>query len=432
MLIKNITELIGNTPLLEIPERVHRLKNIKLYAKLELFNPWGSFKDRTAWGILQPHLDELNKKIVIESSSGNLAKSLQMISSINGSRMKTLTNRIKVPEVKDLLKLLKVEIQEFPGKSDCYDPNDPNDPLVYIQQEIALNKDKYIYTNQYFNDLNRKAHYDTTGEEVLNDLGSVDYFVSGLGTTGSTLGIGQKLKEKNPNLKVIGVVSEKDDYIPGIRDSDEALEVGLFMPKFYSKIISVNSNDALEYMMVLILQLGILAGPTSGASFCGIKNYFGPISKNFKNPKKVVFLVCDGVEGYISYIKKRKPAWFGEKAVVSWKDKIKAISSIEIDTSTNYDWIKKSGPLAIDLRQPISFKIAHIPNSINLPFDYLDSMLNETNPFCIKQKLLFICSVGEKSALIATYLKKKKIKAFSVKGGIVEWRKNGLPLERNL
>lgn len=432
MLAQSITDLIGNTPLLKISKKAHGLENIELYAKLELFNPWGSVKDRTAWGILQPHIDEIETKEIIESSSGNTAKALQMIASIHGSKLKTITNRIKVPEAKDVLKLIGTQIQELPGKSDCYDPHDPNDPIVYIQQEIAQNKDEYLYSDQYFNDLNRKIHYDTTGKEILDDLETVDFFIGGLGTTGSTLGTAERIKEQNPELTVVGVVAEKEDYIPGIRNHDETLEVGLFKPDFYQDIVTVSSLDSLESMMLLIKHDGLLAGPTTGASLRGAITYLRDIDKTLDKPKKAVIIACDRVEWYISYIKDRKPNWFGEDATINWKDNIEESTSTDLEVETTTDWIKQNSPLIVDLRQPISFKTAHIPDSINLPYDHLDSMLNTTNPFCTKQKILLVCPLGEKSSIVANYLKTKEVEAYSLQGGINAWRDLDLPLERDL
>jgi len=432
MLVQSITDLIGNTPLLEISPRVHGLANIKLYAKLELFNPWGSVKDRTAWGILKPHLGELSKKLVIENSSGNTAKALQMIASLHGSSGKTITNRIKVPEVKDILQLIGIQIQELPGKSDCYDPNDPNDPVVYIQQEIAKDPEKYVYSDQYFNDLNRTVHYDTTGKEIIEDLGSVDYLIGGLGTTGSTLGAAQRIQEHNPHLVTIGVVAEKDDYIPGIRNYDEILEVGLFNPHFYSTIVTVSSSDALEAMMRLIRGVGLLAGPTTGATFLGGLQYLREVDQTLTQTKHAVFIACDRVEWYISYIRKRKPEWFGQSRVQSWRDTAAIDTKVEIPSHVIVQWIQENKPLIVDLRQPISFKTAHIPESINVPYDQLDSMLNITNPFCTKQSILLICPLGEKSALVASYLKTKNINAYSLQGGINAWRDQNLSLERDL
>lgn len=433
MLANTITDLIGNTPLLKLSPETHGLQNIELYAKLELFNPWGSVKDRTAWGMMEPHLDELESKQIIESSSGNTAKALQMIASIYGSNLKTITNRIKVPEAKEVLKLLGTQIQELPGQSDCYDPNDPNDPTVYIQKEIAQNVDTYIYSDQYLNDRNRQIHFDQTGEEINKDLGLVDYFIGGLGTTGSTLGTAQKLKEYNSELKAIGVVAEKDDYIPGIRTHEETMEVGLFIPEFYEQIVAVNSLDGLESMMRMIKNDGLLAGPTTGASLHGAIEYLKTIDQSLDRPHKAVFIACDRVEWYVSYIRDRKPNWFGTQVESSsWKDDLSTVSSYDISSENIADWIQENQPLIVDLRQPISFKTAHIPDSINLPFDHLDSMLNTTNPFCTKQKILLVCPLGEKSALVANYLQSKHTEAYSLQDGITAWRDQFLPLERDL
>lgn len=432
MIAQTITELIGNTPLLKIPPELHGLRHVELYAKLELFNPWGSVKDRTAWGILKPHLSKLSKKVVIESSSGNTAKALQMIASMHGSSLKTITNRIKVSEVRDILTMIGAQIQELPGKDDCYDPNDPNDPVVYIQQEISRNPDLYVYSDQYFNDLNRKIHYDTTGKEIVDDLERVDYFIGGLGTTGSTLGAAQRLKEHNPNLITVGVVAEKEDYIPGIRNHDETLEVGLFNPKFYSEMVAVNSHDSLEAMMQLVKSAGLLAGPTTGASFLGAVKYLKGVDDTLTRTKTAVFIACDRIEWYTSYIRDRKPEWFGEPQKKSWTEDLKIDPRVEVSVDEAVQWIEKNQPLIVDLRQPVSFKIAHIPDSINIPYEQLDLMLDAANPFCTKRPVLLICPLGEKSLLVASYLSAINVRAFSLEGGIIAWRHQNLPLERDL
>ena len=107
MLVKHVKELIGKTPLFEIPEEVHGLKNITLYAKLELLNPFGSVKDKSAWNVLKDDIEAIKKegKTVIESSSGNMAKAMQLVCSVYDVPFKIVTNRIKVREVKQILQL---------------------------------------------------------------------------------------------------------------------------------------------------------------------------------------------------------------------------------------------------------------------------------------------------------------------------------------
>src|SRR5579871_3079436 len=114
MIVKHVTDLIGNTPMLEIDPSVHGLKNINLYAKLELLNPFGSVKDKTAWNMLRHDLEEIKAKgqTVIEASSGNTAKAIQVICSMHGIPFKIVTNRVRVREVKQVLQLLGTDIEE--------------------------------------------------------------------------------------------------------------------------------------------------------------------------------------------------------------------------------------------------------------------------------------------------------------------------------
>jgi len=431
MILNSITEHIGNTPLLKIPAEVHGLKNISLYAKLEFLNPWGSVKDRTAMALLEPHLDELTTKTVIESSSGNSAKALQMIASLYGSQLRVMTNLIKDKEVKDILTIIGIDITELPGTSDCFDPTDPNDPVYYIQNEINKNPDGYIYTNQFINKNNQDVHYRTTGAEITADLEQVDHFIAGVGTAGSSLGISDRLKENNPKLSVMGVVAAKDDYLPGIRTYDELLQVGLFDPTKYTQIISITSSDALDAMMQLVRKTGLLVGPTTGASYAAALSHLKVIDETLSVPQTAVFIACDRLEWYTGYIRERKPEWFNKTAVTRWQDTTEASEQFDRSIEQVKAMIAKEKPLIVDLRQAISFKTAHIPNSINLPLEYFDKILNVTNPFCTEQTIIFVCPIGEKSRLVATYLQTRGVTTYNLAGGITAWRDAGGTLERD-
>jgi cysteine synthase len=119
----HITELIGNTPLLRLDPAVHGLPNVELYAKLESHNPFGSVKDRVAWGMLRDDLAQIRAsgQTLIEASSGNTAKALRVLGAVYGIDLRAVTNRIKVAEVRDLLQLFGTEIVELPGLSECPD-----------------------------------------------------------------------------------------------------------------------------------------------------------------------------------------------------------------------------------------------------------------------------------------------------------------------
>ena len=192
MIIDSITEAIGRTPILRIDGQIHGLKNIDLYAKLEYLNPFGSLKDRTAYGLLQDEIDYIKEHglTVIETSSGNTAKALQSICNINGIRFRTITNRIRVSESRSIIKYLGADILEV--------SKDVN-TIERIEEIIAADHGKYFHTAQYSNNNNVKAHYET-GREIYEDAGSIDYLFSVLGTSGSSRGITMYLKEKNPDL----------------------------------------------------------------------------------------------------------------------------------------------------------------------------------------------------------------------------------------
>jgi len=265
MLYNHITELIGNTPLLKIDPKIHGLKNFEIYAKLEYYNPFGSLKDRIAWQMLEPVLEESIKKqkTILESSSGNTAKALATLAKVYDLNFKTITNRIKVPEVRMMLQFLGAEVEELPGLFDCPDPNDPNDPVAIATNLVKQEPENWTYTDQYFNELNWKAHY-KAGEEVAKDLQKIDYYFGVLGTCGSTLGAVKALKDKGQSTKVIGIVTEAASWVPGGRNINELWETGFFDKNFYTDIISGDIQKAISGMQDLNQKSGILAGPTSG------------------------------------------------------------------------------------------------------------------------------------------------------------------------
>ncbi|ABR47826.1 Pyridoxal-5'-phosphate-dependent protein, beta subunit [Alkaliphilus metalliredigens QYMF] len=436
MLYNNIIELIGNTPILRIAPEVHKLKNIDIYAKLEFYNPFGSVKDRVAYGMIKDDIKNIkeNNQTIIESSSGNTAKALQVLAAINGIEFKTVTNRIKIPEVKSILQMLGAEIEELPGLSECPDPTDPNDPVIYIEKIMSQEANQYFHTAQYVNMKNRDTHYDTTGKEIYKDVGSVDYFFGTLGTTGSSRGIIEYLYEKNENMKKVGIVADKGDTIPGIRNIDEMYEVGIYEKKLYDHIITVDSIEAIDGMLKLIKQCGVLGGPTSGGAFWGTLKYLQEIDEGLSEKKKAVFVVCDRVEWYVSYIQKRRPDLFD--ATIK-KETIRNLSQEELSNATTIkiqealEWVEKNNSLIIDLRGGLAFKTSHIPNSINIVDDYFEALLDSGMPFANNMTVLLVCPVGEKSKKFVALMKKRGFEAYSLEGGMVAWRDAGYPMERS-
>jgi cysteine synthase/rhodanese-related sulfurtransferase len=433
MLVKHVSELIGNTPLFEIPQSVHGLKNIHLFAKLELLNPFGSVKDKSAWQVLKDDIEQIAKegKTVIESSSGNMAKAMQIICSVYGVPFKIVTNRIKVREVKQILQLLGADVDELPGLSECPDPTDPNDPITFIEQIMSANPGKYFHTSQYTNEKNIVAHYSSTGTEIHADLiannrGPVDFFVGGLGTTGSTRGSGTYLKEQNKDMKNIGVIASKGHLLPGIRNVDEMYEVGLFRKDFYDDIVEVSMDESIDAMLTMVNKCGILAGPTGGGSLAAAIKYLKPIDAKLDRPHNAVFIVCDRIEWYLSYLQKNRPELFGLSVK---KDTVKAVSQEDVDKAPELDLddlerlISVSDkPLVVDMRGSMAFKASRIPGSINIPADNLEEIADMGTPFGNTQKVVLVCPTGEVSKRFAAHFKAKGVDCLSLTGGFVAWR----------
>ncbi|MBM3204851.1 pyridoxal-phosphate dependent enzyme [Candidatus Uhrbacteria bacterium] len=434
MLYRNITELIGNTPLLQIDPSVHSIPNVNLYAKLEYYNPFGSVKDRMALGILKDDIDSIRQgnQTIVEMSSGNTAKALQGIASIHGIPFKTITNRIKVPEVKDILKIMGTDIQELPGKSDCHDPNDPNDPLVYVHEEIRNHPGKVYFTSQYSNEKNIDAHYRTTGEELLNDLNRIDFFFGGVGTSGSTRGTSMRIQTRDRALRVIGVVASKGGYIPGIRNRDEVLEVGLFDPTFYTCLLEVNPGAAVDAEIELIQRSGILCGPTSGAVFAAVKDYFHQFP--VKQPVNVVFIVCDRMEWYVSYMTKYRPDLLGIEKPSCASERLTEEDLLYVDELTPQEVYEKinRGVILIDSRSHPSFKTIHIDGSLNIPEETLFEWLENDVKFCPDKPIIFVCPFGRRSKRAAAMMKKLGYEAYSLKGGIFSWQDENFPIHHHL
>ena len=433
MLYRDITELIGNTPLLRLDPGRHGIEGIDLYAKLESCNPFGSVKDRIAWGMIRGDLGEITRRgqTLIEASSGNTAKALQVLAMMHGLRLRVLTNRVKVAEVRDVLEMLGGELEEMPGLSECPDPTVPNDVFSAIEKLMAENPGEFYHTSQYANPANIRTHHDTTGQEIADDIGTVDYLFGGLGTTGSTRGAATFLRAANPQLQTIGIVSTREDFIPGIRSEAELWDVGLFEPSFYTEIMPVRSADAIDATLDLARRYGVLAGPTSGATFWAARQYLrrNPVPPG--PPRRAVIIVCDRLEPYLSYIRQRRPDLFGQARRAMPGDLADDVvaAAPEVPVSELAALSADPSVLCIDTRGSMAYRIGHVPGSVNIRDDYLEDMLRHGIPFPPSRKIVLICPAGEYSRRLAAFLTQAGHDAASLAGGVVAWRDAGLPLE---
>ncbi|MEU6880324.1 pyridoxal-phosphate dependent enzyme [Streptomyces sp. NPDC046712] len=445
MRYESITDVIGDTPLVRIAPEIHGLRNIDLYAKLEMLNPFGSVKDRAAWNMAQPLLAEdagdadggAARRTVVELSSGNTAKALAVIAGMHGLPFKSVTNRMKVPEIKDLLLLLGAEIEELPGQAECLDPTNTEDPLTKIHHMLSAEAGTYIHTDQYYNPLNVEAHRTATGPEIVKDLGGTapDYFVAAVGTAGSSTGTARALRDHDPNVGVIGLVAHKSDFIPGIRNIDEVHEVGLFDPATYDTIESVSADEAIDGMLTLVRRCGMLAGPTGGAAYFGAVRHLQGIDAELTERKTAVFIVCDRVESYMSYVRQRRPELLRQPArrnSVATLTEAELAAARVVPTGEARRWIDDARPLVVDLRGAFAFDALHIPGSVNIVDEIFGELLHGGLPFGRTQPVLLACPVGEQSARYAALLTRMgHTDVRSLEGGIIAWRDAGGPLVRD-
>ncbi|MFJ8098099.1 pyridoxal-phosphate dependent enzyme [Streptomyces griseofuscus] len=440
----SITEAIGNTPLVRIDPAVHGLRHIDLYAKLEMLNPFGSVKDRPAWNMARPLLETaaVGGETVVELSSGNTAKALALLAGMHGLRFKSVTNRMRVPEIKELLLLLGAEIEELPGQSECLDPTDTDDPLTRFHQALSEPGSAYVHTDQYFNPRNTEAHATGTGPEIVKDLDgrAPDWFIACVGTAGSSTGVARVLREHDPEVRVLGLVAHKSDFIPGIRTIDEVRQVGLFDPATYDTIESVTSDEAIDGMLTLIRRCGLLSGPTGGAAYEGAVRHLrvsdAELSESDQR-RTAVFIVCDRAESYLSYVRQRRPELLGSQrrgpsvTALTEADVLAEAKAVGIDDARRWIADGEPRPLVVDLRGPHAYAALHIEGSVNIVDELFDELVRGGLPFSKRRPVLLACPVGEKSARYAALLTRMgHPDVRSLAGGIVAWRDAGAPLVR--
>ncbi|KAF0845433.1 pyridoxal-phosphate dependent enzyme [Nocardia caishijiensis] len=435
----SILDVIGDTPLVRIDPAVHGLAHIDLYAKMEMLNPFGSVKDRPAWNMVREGLSRAVEQgdAVVELSSGNTAKALAVIAAMHGLPFKSVTNRMKVPEIKELLLLLGARIEELPGQTECLDPTDTEDPLSRMYRMLSEDGGGYLHTDQYFNTRNLDAHRTGTAPEIIKDLDGAgpDIFIACIGTAGSSTGVAGALREHNPAVSVIGLVADKSDFIPGIRNIDEINEVGLFDPDNYDTIDAVTSQEAIEGMLTLNRRCGILGGPTAGAAYFGALRHLRTVDAELTDRRTAVFIVCDRVESYLSYVRKRRPDLLEQpvrpNSVSTVTDnELAAVASIDVDRAR--EWIARDRPVVVDLRGSFAYGAVHIAGSINIVDELFDELVHGGLPFGAGTPVLLVCPVGEKSARYAALLTRMGHRdARSLRGGVVAWRDAGAPLVRD-
>jgi cysteine synthase B len=264
--VESVLDLIGDTPLLEIQRIGAGLPaGVKVFAKLEGFNPGGSVKDRPAWRMIQDGLREGKLrpgKTILDSTSGNTGIALALIGSVLGYPVELV-----IPaNVSNERKLI---INAYGAKITYSDPLEGSDGAIRLCREIiAADPEKYYKPDQYFNPMNPVAHYETTGPEIYRQTnGTITHFVAGIGTGGTVMGTGRYLKEVNPKIQVIAV--EPDDALhglEGLKHMASSIVPGIYHEEQLDGKIPVSTEDAYSMVYRLSQEEGILVGQSSGAA----------------------------------------------------------------------------------------------------------------------------------------------------------------------
>jgi S-sulfo-L-cysteine synthase (O-acetyl-L-serine-dependent) len=287
---------IGHTPLLRLRLLDKNLSpGVQIFAKAEHLNPGGSVKDRAALsmilegersGRLKPGMT------ILDATSGNTGIAYAMIGASRGYAVKVCLPKNASPGRKRILRSYGVEIVET-------DPMLSTDGAQLIAREIfAGDREKYFYPDQYNNDANWLAHYETTANEIWEQtVGSVTHFVTGLGTSGTFVGVTRRLRELNPRLQSIAVQPESPLHgLEGLKHMATAITPGIFDETLVTETLEVPTEDALLMMNKLARQAGLLVGPSSGA------NVFAAwrVAAALREPAVVVTVLCDGGERYLN------------------------------------------------------------------------------------------------------------------------------------
>jgi len=279
-----ILQRIGNTPLYELSS--YSNENIKFYAKLEWYNPFGSVKDRAAyWMIKDAEKKGLlvkNKSIIIEPTSGNTGIALTGIASSMGYKVEIVIPEKVSEETKRILKNLGAVLHETSDDL-CPRVGAGTDQSIALAMAIAKPRtDVYYMPNQYENDSNFLSHYESTGPEIWEQTyGKVTHFFTGCGTGGTITGTGTFLKEKNKNIKVIAIQAQQNHLLQGLRNFEESSMPGLFKRRedIVDQWMTATNQDSFDAVKDLLRKEGLFVGPSSGSVMSSMLKFSKGIEK---------------------------------------------------------------------------------------------------------------------------------------------------------
>jgi len=263
----SITCAIGNTPLIELRNLNSAPPGVRLFGKFEGANPGGSVKDRPAFYMIKKAEEsgELTPgTTILEATSGNTGIAIAMIGAARGYRVKLCMPECVSMERQQILQALNAEMVLTPAREGT------DGAIRRAHQLLASEPDTYYMPDQFTNEANVLAHYETTGPEILAQTeGRLDVFVAGMGTTGTLMGVKRFLMERKPQARVVGVEPRQGHAIQGLKNMTEAIVPGIYEPDLLDDKITVDDEDAFETTRLLAAKEGIFVGMSSGAAMAG-------------------------------------------------------------------------------------------------------------------------------------------------------------------
>lgn len=287
-----ILSAIGNTPLVEL-RNLSTNPRVRVFCKLEACNPGGSIKDRPAYYMVKKAEEsgKLTKdKVILEPTSGNMGIALAMIGSAKGYRVKLFMPECVTPERQRILEAYGAEVVLTPAKEGT------DGAIRRAHRALAEAPELYYMPNQFENQNNVLAHYETTGPEIFSQTnGEVDVFVAGMGTTGTLMGVARYLRQRKHGIKIIGVEPTVGHAIQGLKNMTESIVPKIYNPEELDEKLIVEDGEAFELTRLLVRTEGLLVGMSSGAAVAGALR----IARNMKSGTIAVILPDRG-DRYLS------------------------------------------------------------------------------------------------------------------------------------
>jgi len=425
------------TPLVRL-NRVIPYEHTQVYAKLEWFSPFGANKDRVAANMIRDAEEKsvLNAgKKMVEATSGNTGVGLAMLANAKGYALRTpLSSKIPA-EKRTVLRFLGTDVHEL-SDSLCPAPGAPEGAIAQAMETARTNAE-FVLLNQYTNEANPDAHYRTTGPEVWRQTGGkVTHFVAGLGTCGTITGTGRFLKEKNPNVKVLGAHPDEGHDIPGVRSLVQLAQTQFFLPDEYDGITEVPDRAAWDMCLRLNREESIIAGPSSGMALVGALALVPDEPGNL-----VVISFPDNIFKYASSVMRHFPYLmpkeesgggngqsendiFVQRMIENLKNPHDTIKADKLAEALS----NGSHPLVVDVRPEDMYAEQYIEGSVNIPADDLPDRAGEL-PQDREAEIVMVCGIGKFSKNTTLYLKSMGYRNVrSMKGGLGEWVRKGHPL----